>query len=215
MKKTFIIPLVLTALVLALVISCEPRPEFEEMTDPRDGQVYKTVAIGPRVWMAENLNYTTGNSWCYDDDPEACDMYGRLYDWETAMTACPPGWELPNNDHWEFRLVGYLGGEGVAGGKMKDTGTWQENTGLWWTPNTDATNESGFTGLPGGYSFSRRDRLISWGEHFFGEWWTATDSPTVPTIAWAWSLTFNSGSASRNISVDKTVGLSVRCIRKQ
>jgi uncharacterized protein (TIGR02145 family) len=70
------------------------------MTDPRDGKVYKTVRIGPQVWMAENLNYELANSWCYDDKPQNCATYGRLYDWQTAKMACPVGWRLASNKDW-------------------------------------------------------------------------------------------------------------------
>jgi uncharacterized protein (TIGR02145 family) len=113
------------------------------LTDARDGKSYKTVKIGVQVWMAENLNFATDSgSWCYDKNPENCSIYGRLYSWEIAKTACPSGWHLPSYNEWNI-LSKYLGGYAIAGGKLKSK--------LGWTsPNTNATNESGFSGLPGG-----------------------------------------------------------------
>ncbi len=119
----------------------------DTFTDPRDGQTYNIVDIGSQTWFAENLNYQTGNSWCYLDDPANCNVYGRLYTWNDALTACPSGWHLPSYDEWTI-LSDYLGGILVAGGKMKETGTEH-----WNSPNTGATNSSGFTGLPGGYRY--------------------------------------------------------------
>jgi hypothetical protein len=106
------------------------------ITDPRDGQIYPTVEIGDQCWLQKNMNYATGNSWCYDNNTANCATYGRLYDWETVMNGtsssnavpsgvqgiCPPGWHVPSDAEWTI-LTDYLGGEGVAGGNMKEAGT--------------------------------------------------------------------------------------------
>jgi uncharacterized protein (TIGR02145 family) len=122
-----------------LISVCETGDTF---TDPRDGQVYKIVRIGNQVWFAENLNYEVDGSWCYDDNPLNCGIYGRLYNWRTALTACPEGWRLPSTQDWR-ELIGFLGGEEVAHIKMTKVGAWSSEL---WVP----TNESGFSGLPAG-----------------------------------------------------------------
>jgi len=79
--------------------------------------------IGTQVWMTKNLNYATASgSWCYGNNTDSCAVYGRLYDWNTALTVAPSGWHLPNDAEWQI-LIGYLGGSNVAGGKMKEAGT--------------------------------------------------------------------------------------------
>ena len=109
MKKITAFLLMMMAMVF-FVVGCvnDPNPEFGEMTDARDGQTYQTVTLGDQTWLAQNLNYETdNNSWCYDDDPENCGTYGRLYDWEAAMTACPDGWHMASDDEWST-LIKYL-----------------------------------------------------------------------------------------------------------
>jgi len=133
---------------------------MEETVTDFDGNEYQTVEIGDQTWLKQNiksLHYADGTEisevWSYDDNDEFADIYGRLYTWDGAMNysttegaqgVCPDGWHVPTDDEWSA-LGEYLGGDDVAGGKMKTAGT------QWWqNPNTDATNESGFTGIPSG-----------------------------------------------------------------
>jgi uncharacterized protein (TIGR02145 family) len=148
--------------------------------DPRDGQLYHTVDIGDQTWMVENLNYETGNSLCYDNNPANCVIYGRLYNWATIMNGeassnnipsgvqgiCPPGWHVPSDAEWS-KLCGQLGGYLIAGGKMKETGFVH-----WTPPNAGATNESGFTALPGGRR-KTDGTFIQLGE--VAVWWSSTE----------------------------------------
>jgi len=119
-------------------------------TDVRDGRKYKTVTIGAKRWMAENLNYQpkSGYSWCYNDDSANCGKYGRLYDWNTAKTVCPVGWHLPSRDEWGSLAkavggTGNYGDGGLAGKKLKSASGWQNNG--------NGTDEYGFSIQPGGY----------------------------------------------------------------
>jgi uncharacterized protein (TIGR02145 family) len=112
------------------------------LTDKRDGKKYKTVKIGNQTWMAENLNYDAKGSKCYNNKPENCTKYGRLYNWATAKNACPSGWHLPSKSEYEA-LDKYVGGEKVAGKKLKAKSGWNNNG--------NGTDEYGFSALPGGY----------------------------------------------------------------
>jgi uncharacterized protein (TIGR02145 family) len=105
--------------------------------DPRDGKTYKKFVWDYKTWMAENLNYDAKGSKCYDNKPENCAKYGRLYDYETAKKACPAGWHLPSKKEWE--PVSYR--------DIKTGSGWNDNLGK----SGGGTNEIGFTALPGGY----------------------------------------------------------------
>jgi uncharacterized protein (TIGR02145 family) len=133
-----------------------------KLTDSRDGQKYKTVKIGNQVWMAENLRFNIGDSWCYENNENNCNRYGRLYDWNMAKIACPKGWHLPSNDEWT-ELVTVVG-VGTAGKKLKSTSDWVENG--------NGTDDFGFSALPGG-------RSDTYGSFEYvgkgGNWWTATE----------------------------------------
>jgi uncharacterized protein (TIGR02145 family) len=129
-------------------------------TDSRDGQKYRTVKIGEKTWMAQNLNYQpqAGNSWCYDNDNSNGNIYGRLYDWNTAMNASPTGWHLPSRQEW-IDLVTFVGND-MAGVMLK--------SGVGW----NGTDNYGFSALPGGNrnadgNFNNANNN--------GCWWTATE----------------------------------------
>ena len=190
-----------------------------------DGNEYGTVLIGNQVWMSENLKVTkykdgtaipTGHSnsvWSnlssgayavYDDDDVNTDTYGFLYNWyavDDSRIIAPDGWHVPTDDEWTT-LTDYLGGTSVAGGKMKETGTEH-----WGSPNTDATNESGFTALPGGY----RDYYGYYNNQgFSGYFWSSTELSS--NYAWYRLLNYNTSGVYRT-NDNKTYGFSLRCVR--
>lgn len=110
---------VLLAAVLMAALSCGNG----NFTDPRDGKVYKTVKIGDQVWMAENLNFEIADSsFCYKDDKANCDKFGRLYTWNAAMKAVPPGWHLPSKEEWEKLIQSFGGTDSVAFARMVQGG---------------------------------------------------------------------------------------------
>ncbi len=204
-------------------------------TDSRDGTVYQTVTIGDQVWMAENLRYlpsvvgpgtgsvTTPYYYVYEYDGTDVNAakatsnyttYGVMYNWPAAIASsassttnpsgvrgvCPTGWHLPSDAEWT-QLTDYLGGISVAGGKMKEAGTTH-----WASPNTGATNESGFTALPGGFRGSS-GTYADIGK--YGYWWSATENNA--NFAWLHYLYFDINVYRANYT--KELGLSVRCLK--
>jgi uncharacterized protein (TIGR02145 family) len=207
-----------------------PNLTYGSMTD-QEGNVYKTIVIGTQEWMAENLNTsiyrngdviptglsnadwenTTNGAWAYyvNDASYAC-PYGKLYNWHACVDArqlCPVGWHVPTDAEWTV-LTDFLGGEGIAGGKMKTTGTIEVATGLWYSPNQSATNSSGFSGAPGGY----RDYYV--GDYFSigydGYWWSSSEGAS--NYAWFRLLDYDNVNAYR-FNNFKHFGFSVRCLR--
>ena len=131
------------------------------MMDPRDGQIYKTVAIGSQTWMAENLNYEMANSICYDNFVSNCYKKGRLYAWKAALESCPVGWHLPTQSDW-YVLFSALGGKVSAAIALKTSKNWGGGSRGYKT----ATNASGFSALIGGFEKSNGE-FSSDGETFF------------------------------------------------
>ncbi len=191
-------------------------------TDPRDGKVYKTVTIGTQVWMAENLRYlpsvvgpgtgsnTTAYYYVYGYDGTDVTAakatsnyatYGALYNWTAAQTSCPTGWHLPSDAEW-IELTDYLGGTNNAGGKLKEIGTTH-----WGSPNTGATNETGFTALPGGNRTNNGTFIFIGGS---GAWWSASESSAAR--AWYRGMASNYSGVYR-YGYGKELGFSVRCVR--
>lgn len=191
-----------------------------------DGNYYNTVKIGNQRWMAENLKTTKyadgseipmvpdnaawsaltngGYCWYYNDSETHKKTYGAIYNWYAVVdkrNLCFKGWHIPSDSEWTV-LVSYLGGTNVAGGKLK------ENSILHWvSPNTGATNESGFTALPGG---DRHDNGPFYDIGYYCYWWSSTEKDA--TKAWMYEITNNSPKINRGYFT-KNDGFYVRCIR--
>jgi uncharacterized protein (TIGR02145 family) len=168
--------------------------------DPRGNREYRTVTIGGKRWMAENLDYGARGSRCYDDKPENCAAFGRLYDWETAMKACPAGWHLATDKEWDELMVS-VGGVETAGKKLKSTRYWNGSNG-------NGTDEYGFRALPGGYGFSD-DNFGNLNN--FGSWWSATEYDTIAARVRNMHYADEGGDWGIHY-YRKTYLLSVRCV---
>jgi len=187
-----------------------------------NGNVYKTVTIGNQIWMAENLKTTKYNdgkaiplvtdnaAWTnrdsialttpayywYNNDSTIKKTYGALYNGYAVKTdrLCPTGWHVPDDAEWS-KLTAYLGGEDVAGGKLKETGTDH-----WQSPNKGATDESGFTALPGKFNY------INGGSG----WWSSTKYNS--TYAWSRGMHSDTDHVSRGAN-ELPNSLYVRCLK--
>jgi len=233
--KYFYISLLFTFL---FYLSCSDAPTSSEKTSGTitdiDGNVYQTIKIGDQWWMRENLkvvhyqngeaianvtedsiwNNLTASAYCnYNNSIDTAAIYGRLYNWFAVVDSreiAPVGWHVPSEEEWRT-LVDYLGGVSVAGGKMKTTGTIEEGDGLWHNPDfdhTDATNESGFSALPGGIRgyTSQTFALLGYSAIF----WSSTE--TRHDRAWLLTLNF-AHSEVYYYSYSKDEGYSVRCVK--
>lgn len=192
-----------------------------------DGNVYKTVVIGTQVWMAEDLRttrYRNGDpigttdpatksireeaapkyQWAYAGDEAHAATYGRLYTWFAVADPrglAPEGWHVPTDAEWTV-LVKFLGGNKAAQARLKEAGT-----NHWKAPNADATNESGFTALPGGNRWDY-GRFLGLGE--FTHWWTATEYDAERACR---VMLKNVPAPNFRGSADKKLGWLVRCVR--
>ncbi len=204
--------------------SCKKDNDTEEKTvTDIEGNVYPVVKIGTQTWTAENLkstklndgspitNVTDNNSWNTHTSPGYCwygnDVnnktdFGALYNWYAVNTGklCPAGWHVPNDVEWST-LTQHLGGEDIAGGKLKETGTT-----YWNSPNTGATNESGFSARGSGV------RLVAGEFNDFKNlslWWTSTLGDLGAMFRYA----NNQNTKLTTHGYNKKNGLSVRCIK--
>ncbi len=228
MKKAMSL-LTVVVLFMMLITGCNKKSPTENTVSDTvkdiDGNVYQTVKIGNQVWMAENLkvthycdgtpiNHVTDNSqwenlstgaYCaFDNSESTADIYGYLYNWFAVTDVhniAPSGWHVPTDAEWAT-LVNYLGGEEVAGGKMKTTGTTH-----WGSPNEGATNESGFSALPGGSRHGNGGfRLLGYYAYF----WSSTEYGTYR--AWSRVLGYSVSDVYRGDG-GKQGGYSIRLIR--
>jgi uncharacterized protein (TIGR02145 family) len=200
------------------------------------GQTYNTVQIGEQCWLRENLNIGTRidnfldqtnngipEKYCYDDLESNCEVYGGLYQWAelveylngaTNLTSwdpvpagnvqglCPNGWHIPSNGEWT-QIANYLDGAEVAGGKMKETGEAH-----WMSPNTDATNSSGFTALGCGHRAPEGGFIVF---NQYTNYWSSTEYSTI--AAWSRALGYVAGALWTDADYYKTKGFSVRCVK--
>ena len=195
------------------------------MTDSRDGQKYKTVKIGEQIWMAQNLNYETVNSFCYKDNTSYCAKYGRLYIWAAAMDSvgtwstngkgcgygstcsptypvrgvCPEGWHLPTQTEWRT-LFTAVGGQTTAGSKLMSTSGWYNNG--------NGTDAFLFSALPAGYRFSNGGYNY---EGYYAYFWSSTESDGYD--AYFMGLYFGNDDASLSDLDEDYYGFSVRCLQ--
>ena len=194
------------------------------LIDSRDGQKYKIVQIDEQWWMAENLNFETVNSFCFNDNPADCDKYGRFYTWAAAMDSlglwgpngkgcgygvschptesvrgvCPEGWHLPSNEDWS-NLILAIGGYEVAGKLLKSTSGW--------TRDGNGSDEFSFAAYPAG---GRGGAGNYNHEGFYAHFW----SSTMGNIANAYNLELGFNSDRPYMACDHPgIGYSVRCIK--
>ena len=167
------------------------------LVDHRDDQRYKTVTIGTQIWMAENLNYETENSYCYNDLRSFCSKYGKLYTWDAATTACPSGWHLPSKTEWET-LFAAVGDSLIAGKVLKSKSDWNSEG--------NGTDEFGFSALPAG---DRKYDGTYYNEKSWVNFWCSTESGS--DIAYHMYLGDDYDRAFLN-DVVKNNAFSVRCL---
>jgi len=206
-----------------------PNLTYGTLTD-QAGNIYKTIVIGTQEWMAENLNAsiyrngdaittnldntawsaTTSGAYAYHNDnaSNAC-PYGKLYNWYACVDArqlCPVGWHVPTDPEWTV-LTDYLGGEAVAGGKMKTTGSIEAATGLWYAQNIEATNSSGFSGAPSGM------RVFNGAFTVFGQFGGYWSSSALDAEFAAFRGLINGERYLLKENYQYSSGFSVRCLK--
>ena len=166
----------------------KPKSAPDMFTDERDGKQYKFVEVDDMTWMADNLNYESEGSWCYEGNAGNCNNWGRLYTWNAANEVCPNGWHLPNDEEWG-KLIWHFGGNDVAGKALKEGG------------------KSGFEALMAGY----RDK-----QNYYGKvdtsayFWSATEqNENYASFKGIYIDYSNIGP----YTYTKLDGFSVRCIK--
>lgn len=197
-----------------------PDLSYDQVADI-EGNIYKTIQIGSQLWMAENLHtgkYNDGteipqisytSSWsgletgalCWYDNVTL--TYGALYNWYAVNSGklCPAGWHVPSDEEWTT-LTSFIGGIETAGNKLKEAGALH-----WTSPNSGATNSTGFTALPGGYRYYNSAYNAA---KRYGYWWTSTESSTVNALMR--DLYYGYAYIDK-INSDKRTGASVRCVK--
>jgi len=179
-----------------LSVRCVQNPPTKKISrtfaDSRDHKHYKVILMDKTIWMAENLNYNAKGSLCYDNKPENCAQYGRLYDWDLAQTVCPSPWRLASIEDWN-NLIESIGDTAHAGEKLKSEQHW------------DGTDNYGFSAVPGGFTkaqaFNEKEER--------GYWWTSDNLGSNGKYKF---MVTHRDSVGQSQYI-KSVGLSVRCVQ--
>jgi uncharacterized protein (TIGR02145 family) len=172
---------------------------FGSFKDTRDGRIYKTVRIGNQIWMAENLNYEMPGSFCYNNQTDNCKIYGRLYNWQAAQNACPPGWVLPSSKDFRNLFVD----------KNCSRRIMVEGYEYWNREAIAGNNELGFSALPGGqFIYGNYENL-----HNAARWWTndGRDGRGYWFLPGIWYKSGHPGYYNVKENVDR---FSIRCIKE-
>jgi uncharacterized protein (TIGR02145 family) len=177
----------------------------EEFCDVRDGQVYKYKLIGTQIWMAQNLNYTIRGygETCYQEELKNCEIYGMLYNFETAMKACPPGWHLSTDDEWLI-LTEYV--KSANPGLKLPSYFLKADDG--WYNNDNGDNTYGFSALPGGYYAGQGDAFNDVEKR--GSWWMANNLNDEISY-----YIYYNGQMGKENPFGKGYYRSVRCVKNQ
>jgi uncharacterized protein (TIGR02145 family) len=202
--------------IFLLLLACntiEPITNYDgTFTDSRDSTVYPYVKIGTQTWMAENLKIrlidTTG-AWCYNSAEGNCDTYGRLYNWEKAMKACPVGWHLPTDGEWK-QLEIYAGMSASDSDSLDWRITGSVGIGLkarkGWNSGGNGENSVRFSAIPSGIYEKNEYSFIG----DIASFWTS--SYTDETHAWGRGLVYHAEGVYR-WKYNKASGFSVRCVK--
>jgi uncharacterized protein (TIGR02145 family) len=229
-------PILIFACIVLLIFGCKKEETGNTNTDHTgetgtvndyDGNTYNTIGIGTQIWMIQNLNVThyrngdpipnitdnngwnatTSGAYCnYNNDLGYSTTYGKLYNWlavKDTRNIAPTGWHVPTDDEWET-LINFVGDKTTAGSILKEMG----NT-HWISGNSDATNQYGFQGLPGGWR-------INMGNFFYlherGFWWTKSNDYLPGNFAHAWGMHMDSIAITGYATI-QNFGLSVKCVK--
>ncbi len=228
-------------IIFLLIIGYSYTQQTGTFTDSHDGKVYKNVVIGKQTWMSDNLNvnhFRNGDqipeaktaeewikagenkqpAWCYyDNDPKNGETYGKLYNWYAVIDSrglAPLGWRIPVESDWSY-LIDYLGGRFSSTVKFKSTSGWDLGAISKWIKNSNGTNESGFSGLPGGRC-DNLGRFYGIGQN--GYWWSSTEfngsSTGVLWGAYCCDLTYYFEGIANILPGEKKNGCSIRFIKE-
>lgn len=192
------------------------------LKDMRDGKTYRTIQIGSQVWMASNLNFEVGNSFCYENQNDNCVRYGRLYTWASAIGkseqqcgkgnvcslppgniqgVCPNGWHLPSLEEWQV-LFKAVGGKSKAAKALKTTRDWYEGC--------NGTDTYGFSAKPTGFFGNYIGKFFfEWNDGSHAYFWTSAEQNDIN----AYAIDLAYGDEAVSIDVYKNHGFSIRCIK--